>query len=162
MAIAAAVEDEKYPVEELIVDLANLRAGHRFRGYASTESRLAMVCREVYGLRDCRGYLKGGLPEEYGDGAMEVIRDRKKFLPEFAENSDLHSGDIERVDIEWKSLLSLIAFAPPLKLPRWLELQKMARQIIGDTDVSEQLPDLPDLPSRQRERFVNSGVSSAA
>ena len=38
MAIAAAVEDEKYPVEELIVDLANLRAGHRFRGYASTES----------------------------------------------------------------------------------------------------------------------------
>ena len=93
---------------------------------------------------------------------MEVIRDRKKFLPEFAENSDLHSGDIERVDIEWKSLLSLIAFAPPLKLPRWLELQKMASQIIGDTDVSEQLPDLPDLLSRQRERFVNSGVSSAA
>ena len=66
------------------------------------------------------------------------------------------------VDIEWKSLLSLIAFAPPLKLPRWLELQQMARQIIGDTDVSEQLPDLPDLLSRQRERFVNSGVSSAA
>ena len=162
LAIAAAVEDEKYPVEELIVDLANLRAGHRFRGYATTESRLAMVCREVYGLRDCRGYLKGGLPEEYGDGAMEVIRDRKKFLTEFAENSDLHSGDIERVDIEWKSLLSLIAFAPQLKLHRWLELQKMARQIIGDTDVSEQLPDLPDLLSRQRERFVNSGVSSAA
>ena len=51
MAIAAAVEDEKYPVEELIVDLANLRAGHRFRGYASTESRLAMVCR---GLRITR------------------------------------------------------------------------------------------------------------
>ena len=59
---------------------------------------------------------------------MEVIRDRKKFLPEFAENSDLHSGDIERVDIEEKLTIFLIAFAPPLKLPRWLELQKMARQ----------------------------------
>ena len=32
LAIAAAVEDEKYPLEELIIDLANLRAGHRFRG----------------------------------------------------------------------------------------------------------------------------------
>ena len=49
LAIAAAVEDEKYPIEELIKDLANLRAGHRFRGYVSSESRLDMVCRETYG-----------------------------------------------------------------------------------------------------------------
>ena len=58
------------------------------------------------------GYLRGGLPEEYGEGAMEVIRNRKKFLSEIGEISDLHSGDIERVEIEWKSLLSLIAYAP--------------------------------------------------
>jgi hypothetical protein len=39
LAIAAAIEDEKYPLDELITDLVNLRAGHRFRGYASSESR---------------------------------------------------------------------------------------------------------------------------
>ena len=160
LAIAAAVEDEKYPLEELIIDLANLRAGHRFRGYASTESRLAMVCREVYGLRDCRGYLRGGLPEEYGEGAMEVIRNRKKFLSEFNENSDLHSGDIERVDIEWKSLLSLIAYAPAIEVPRWRELQELAKQIVGEANVFDQLPKLPELLTRQRERFENANIGS--
>lgn len=162
LAIAAAVEDEKYPVEELIVDLANLRAGHRFRGYASSESRLAMVCREAYGLRDCRGYLRGGLPEEYGEGAMEVIRNRKKFLSEIDHNSDLHSGDIERVDVEWKSLLSLIAFAPSLELPRWQELQQIARKWIGEFHVTDNLPELPDLLSRQKERFENVSVTPPA
>ena len=159
LAIAAAVEDNKYPIEELIIDLANLRAGHRFRGVASTDSRLAIVCREVYGLRDCRGYLKGGLPEEYGEGAMEVIRNRKKFLFEFDENSDFHSGDIERVHVEWKSLLSLIAYAPSMNLPRWVELQEMAKQIIGEPSVSDQLPELPELLSRQKDRFERSNIS---
>ena len=58
---------------------------------------------------------------------MEVIRNRKKFLSEIDESSDLHSGDVERVEIEWKSLLSLIAYSPSMELPRWLELQEMAR-----------------------------------
>ena len=160
LAIAAAIEDEKYPVEELILDLANLRAGHRFRGYASCESRLTMVCREAYGLRDCRGYLKGGLPEEYGEGAMEVIRNRKKFLTKSNENKDLHSGDIERVNIEWRSLLSLIAYAPTLELGRWHELQEIAKKIIGETNISDDLPDLPDLLPNQRMRFENSSIIS--
>jgi superfamily II DNA/RNA helicase len=158
LAIAAAIEDEKYPLDELITDLVNLRAGHRFRGYASSESRLAMVCRETYGLRDCQGYLKGGLPEEYGEGAMEVLQNRQKFLQEIKESSDLHSGDIERVEIEWKSLLSLIAYAPVLPLARWQELQQLAKQVVGENDAGENLPELPELLSRQKERFEsNSG-----
>ena len=96
MAIAAAVEDENYPLDELILDLANLRAGHRFRTYANSESRLAMVCRETYGLRDCEGYLKGGLPEEYGEGAMEVMRNRKNISP---KSTFLAMGFIEYPEI---------------------------------------------------------------
>ena len=160
LAIAAAVEDEKYPVEELINDLANLRAGHRFRGYVSSESRLAMVCRETYGLRDCRGYLKGGLPEEYGEGATEVLLNRRHFLNELGTNSDLHSGDIERVEIEWKSLLSLITYAPELNLARWQHLQELAREVVGGNNVSDDLPELPDLLAKQRERFENTGVET--
>jgi hypothetical protein len=161
LAIAAAIEDEKYPVDELILDLANLRAGHRFRGYANTESRLAMVCREAYGLRDCRGYLKGGLPEEYGDGAVEVINNRKKFLSEAQDRGDLCSGDLERVEIEWKSLSSLIAYAPSLDSLRWLELQVHAKGIIGQSDIPQELPNLPEVPARQNERFESSLKSSA-
>ena len=40
LAIAAAIEDEKYPLEELIADLVNLRAGIDFVDIASSESRL--------------------------------------------------------------------------------------------------------------------------
>ena len=47
-----------------------------------------------------------------------------------------------------------------MELPRWLELQEMARQMIGDTNVSDQLPELPELLSRQRERFENPKTSS--
>ena len=72
-----------------------------------------------------------------GDGSN---RNRKKFLSEFNENSDLHSGDIERVDIEWKSLLSLIAYAPAIEVPRWLGLQELAKQIVGEANVFDQLP----------------------
>ena len=160
LAIAAAIEDEKYPLDELIIDLVNLRAGHRFRGYASSESRLAMVCRETYGLRDCQGYLKGGLPTEYGEGAMEVLQNRKRLLNQLEGTSDLHSGDIERVEIEWKSLLSLIAFAPCLKVARWQELQVLAREVAGENHAMDHLPELPELLSRQRERFESKGTGA--
>ena len=156
LAISAAIEDEKYPLAELVFDLANLRAGHRFRGYASSESRLAMVCRETFGLRDCKGYLKGGLPEEYGEGAMEVISNRKKLQFEAQASVDLYGGDLERVEIEWKSLLSLIAHAPSLDSIRWKELQVLAKKILGETAHSQELPSLPLLPARQKERFESS------
>ena len=157
LAIAAAVEDENYPLDELILDLANLRAGHRFRTYANSESRLAMVCRETYGLRDCEGYLKGGLPEEYGEGAMEVMRNRKNISDWRDTDGELRTGDLERVEIEWKSLVSLIAYAPELDFNRWTQLQKVAREVIGKTVISEELPKLPELPGRQRERFESTG-----
>ena len=119
-----------------------------------------MVCRETYGLRDCQGYLKGGLPTEYGEGAMEVLQNRKRLLNQLEGTSDLHSGDIERVEIEWKSLLSLIAFAPCLKVARWQELQVLAREVAGENHAMDHLPELPELLSRQRERFESKGTGA--
>jgi hypothetical protein len=112
-----------------------------------------LVCRQAFGFKDCPGYLKGGLPLEYGEGATEVLRDRRAFLD---ESEDLKAGDLERVSVEWKSLLALIARGPTLKDERWNELQAQARSLIGTESTVEELPVLPEMPSRQRERFERS------
>jgi hypothetical protein len=76
LAIAAALEDPGYPVDELVYDIANLRAGHRFsEEEAARGSRLGSVCRETYARADYTGYLEGGVPPAYGDGAAEVLRE---------------------------------------------------------------------------------------
>jgi hypothetical protein len=70
LAIAAALEDEKYPLDELIYDLANLDAGFRFCGDENRwAGRLAMVCHERFGLQSIPGYLENGVPPKYGSGA---------------------------------------------------------------------------------------------
>ena len=154
LAVAVALEDPDYPVEELVHDLANLRAGHRFRPFAKTESRLGLICRQAFGFKDCPGYLKGGLPPEYGEGAAEILRDRKGFL-EGSEGfqDDLKSGDLERAAIEWRSLLRLIAQAPCEGPGRWSELQREARRLVGRESKPEEMPLLPEVPARQRVRF---------
>ena len=154
LAIAVGLEDETYPVEELIYDLANLRAGHRFRSWAGTESRLSALCRQAFRFRDCPGYLRAGLPPEYGEGGVDFIRDRSLF--EGIKNlniEDLGTGDIERLIIEWKSLLDLIVHRPDLGIERWTELQGIAKKLVGSGEKTEDLPTLPELPVRQRRRF---------
>jgi hypothetical protein len=43
-------------------------------------------------------------------------------------------------------------------LARWQELQQLAKQVVGENDAGENLPELPELLSRQKERFEsNSG-----
>ena len=162
LAVAVALEDLSYPVDEMVHDLANLRAGHRFRAYANTESRLALLCREAFGFTNCPGYLKNGLPCEYGEGATEALQNSNEILSAMDPFSeDLSVGDLERVSIEWKSLLSLIAQAPKLDFDRWQSLQDAARLLVGGDSDIEELPVLPELPVRQRERFQNSyGVRS--
>jgi hypothetical protein len=157
LAVAVALEDLSYPIEELVHDLANLRAGHRFRAYAKSESRLALVCREAFGFKNCPGYLKNGLPVEYGDGAHEALRHWQETplsSSEFSE--DLSTGDMERVAIEWRSLLHLISQAPKLDFERWQSLQKAARKLVGDNLGSDKLPELPELPFRQQARYQDS------
>ncbi len=74
LAIAAALEDERYPLEEFIYDLADLDAGFRFCGDENRYGgRLAIVCHEKFGLQSIPGYLENGLPTKYGAGAEQIV-----------------------------------------------------------------------------------------
>ncbi len=155
LAIAAALEDEKYPLAELIYDLANLDAGFRFCGDENRwGGRLAMVCQERYGLQSIPGYLENGVPPKYGSGAEQVVAAvHKNPASKSAWVTELlGTGDIDRIIIEWRSLLRQISHAPELDWPRWRELQTTAKAILQETE-SPTLTDLPPLEYHQTKRI---------
>jgi superfamily II DNA/RNA helicase len=153
LAIAAGLEDESYPIDDLIFDLANIRAGPRFAGEdAPLGGRLGILCQQIYGRADHPGYLEMGAPVQYGSGAAEVIRDlvsdssaRYRFT-----NESLRHGDIERALMEWRSLLRHIVGAPALDWERWQSLQKAAAHFIGNTTSPAAVEFPPLLASQQR------------
>jgi hypothetical protein len=155
LAIAAALEDESYPFEELIYDLANLDAGFRFAGEDINRwgGRLGIACHERYGLQSVPGYLENGVPPKYGAGAEQIVASvHKNPLAKQVWITDLLGpGDIDRVIIEWRSLLRQIAHAPDLDWPRWRALQALARTILNETE-SPTLTDLPPLEYHQTRR----------
>jgi len=154
LAVAAALEEEKYPLEELIYDLANLDAGFRFCGDENRfGGRLAIVCHEKFGLQSIPGYLENGLPPKYGAGAEQIVASvHKNPLSKQGWITDLVGvGDIDRVIIEWRSLMRQIAHAPDLDWPRWRALQAMAKTILNETE-SPTLTDLPPLAYHQTKR----------
>jgi superfamily II DNA/RNA helicase len=154
LAIAVALEDESYPMNDLVFDLANIRAGPRFAGEDSRlAGRLGALCQTIYERADHPGYLEMGVPEHYGAGASEVMR-------ELVENpggryritSDLlRHGDIERALMEWRSLLRHIAAAPDLDWTRWRELRSAATDLVSRT-TSPALLDFPPLLAAQQRR----------
>ena len=162
LAVAAALEDRFYPVDDIVWHLANLRGGHRFADTATGESsRLAAACRRAFGSLDFPGYLDLGLPPAYGEGTADHLRrilvDRKP--PDVGEGL-VRAGDLERARVEWLSLLRHIAHAPPLEWPRWSELQALARHLLDQYGPKDQawadhlgkvpvLP-VPDLTIRKR------------
>jgi superfamily II DNA/RNA helicase len=154
LAVAAALEDASYPVNELIYDLANLDASFRFSGEDSRwAGRLAMVCRSAYGAQTIPGYLENGAPPKYGAGAEQVVAAvHKDPSSKHAWAGDvLGAGDIDRVIIEWRSTLRQIAHAPDLDWPRWRQLQQTARDILHETQ-SPTLTALPPLEYHQTRR----------
>jgi superfamily II DNA/RNA helicase len=154
LAIAAALEDESYPLDELVYDVANLDAGFRFCGDDNRwGGRLALVCHEKYGLQSVAGYLENGVPPKYGAGAEQVVASvHKNPLSKHTWITDLLGpGDIDRVIIEWRSLLRQIAHAPELDWPRWRALQAMAKGILNETE-SPTMTDLPPLEYHQTRR----------
>ncbi|MDW8309676.1 MAG: hypothetical protein RMK20_09915, partial [Verrucomicrobiales bacterium] len=154
LAIAAALEDESYPLDELVYDVANLSAGFRFCGQEDRwAGRLALVCRETYGLQTITGYLENGLPPKYGSGAEAIVASvHKDPQSKHAWVSDLVGlGDIDRLIIEWRSLLRQVAHAPELDWPRWQAFQALARGILRETH-SPTLTNLPPLAHHQTRR----------
>jgi len=155
LAIAAALEDDRYPLDELIYDLANLDAGFRFAGEDLNRwgGRLGIVCHEKYGLQSIPGYLENGVPPKYGAGAEQIVASvHKNPLNKQGWLTDLLGpGDIDRVIIEWRSLLRQIAHAPDLEWPRWRALQALAKTTLNETE-SPTLTDLPPLEYHQTRR----------
>jgi hypothetical protein len=155
LAITAALEDHSYPIDELIYDLANLDAGFRFCGEDNRwAGRLALVCHKKFGLQTIPGYLENGVPPKYGAGAEQVVASvHKNSLNKHDWVTDLLGpGDIDRVIIEWRSLLRQIAHAPDLDWPRWRALQAAAKAILNET-VSPTISDLPPLEFHQTKRI---------
>jgi superfamily II DNA/RNA helicase len=154
LAIAAALEDERYPLDELIYDLANLDGGFRFCGDENRYAgRLAIACHEKFQLLSIPGYLENGLPPKYGYGAEAVVQsvhqnplNKQRWITDL-----LGAGDIDRAIIEWRSLLRQITHAPELDWPRWRALQALAKTILNETE-SPTLTDLPRLEYHQTRR----------
>ena len=116
--------------------------------------RLAMACHQVYGMQSIAGYLESGLPPKYGAGAEQVVASvHKNPLTKHEWVTDLlGAGDIDRIIIEWRSLLRRVAHAPELEWPRWTELQTLAKEILHETQ-SPTLTDLPSLEYHQTRRI---------
>jgi hypothetical protein len=154
LAVAVALEDETYPIDELIFDLANIRAGPRFAGEdAPMGGRLGILCQRIYRRADYPGYLTMGVPVQYGAGASEVVRalvadPRCKHK---LTNELLRHGDIERALVEWRSILRHIVLAPAYPLSRWTELKAAAEELLDKTASPTSAVDLAALvPLQQR------------
>ena len=154
LAVAVALEDETYPIDELVFDLANIRAGPRFAGEdAPMGGRLGILCQRIYRRADYPGYLTMGVPVQYGAGASEVVRalvadPRCKHK---LTNELLRHGDIERALVEWRSILRHIVLAPAYPLSRWTELKAAAQELVDKTASPTSAVDLATLvPLQQR------------
>jgi superfamily II DNA/RNA helicase len=163
LAIAAALEDDTYPIGDLVFDLANVRAGPRFSGEdAPMAGRLGILCQRAYNRADYPGYLTMGVPRQYGAGASEVVRElvadprsKHKLIGEL-----LRHGDIERALVEWRSLLRRIVTAPAYPLPRWNELKAAAKELVDKTTSPTSAVDLATLaPLRQRLGETDTSAS---
>jgi hypothetical protein len=136
LAIAAALEAESYPIDELLFHLSNIRGGHRFISLEGHDGeRLTTVCRQTYGPVTHPGYLRLGLPTQYGEGAAEAIRaflEGKKSLAK--QDDDFGRGDVERAIHEWLSLLRQITHAPSYDWRRWQCFQEEAATLLENVE----------------------------
>lgn len=156
LAIAAALEEESYPMDDLVRHLANLRGSSKFDLSMPCDSeRMAAICRNTYGFINHHGYLEHGLPTDYGEGTAELLD--ALLHPERTDGRDLREevaeGDISRAYVEWLSLLRHIVHAPPHPWRRWQALQEEAAKALkhhGKTLRHLFHLDLPQLTNKQR------------
>jgi hypothetical protein len=153
LAIASALEELSYEVSELVFDLANLRAGHRFGDFESFSSRLGSICRATYGNATFEGYLDKGMPSDYGEGAAEVLIQYEAQNGEWSNAEGAPLGDVERVRLEWISLLRHISMAPDYAWDRWRELQSEAQKLLFSREAKQSLVEVPPLTPAQRMKM---------
>jgi hypothetical protein len=174
LALAAALEDRRYPLDDLLFDAANLFAGDRFSGTNPRGlGRLAGVCEKAYRRLTIDGWLKEGVPIHYGYGASEVVRalveDHARVRDALAECETAGKGDMDRLLTEWRSLLRQVIAAGPLVgdgapmtgrdhfiAERWDHFRALARSWLHEAR-ADALPELPPLTADQR-RVINHSV----
>jgi len=178
LALAAALEDRRYPLDDLLFDAANLFAGDRFAGTNPRGlGRLASVCERAYRRLTIEGWLKEGVPIHYGFGASEVVHalvaEHARAREALAECETAGKGDMDRLLTEWRSLLRQVVAAGPLVgdgapmtgrdhfiAERWDNFRALARSWLHEAR-ADALPDLPPLTADQR-RVINHSVLRAA
>ncbi|MDP3070661.1 MAG: DEAD/DEAH box helicase [Opitutaceae bacterium] len=174
LALAAALEDRRYPIDDVLFDAANLYGGERFCGTNPRWlGRLAEVCARAYRRLTIEGWLQEGVPLHYGSGAGEAVRalvaEGARTREVLAEIETAGRGDLDRLLTEWRSLLKQVAAAGPLLgdgapmtgrdhfiAERWDELRTLARHWLGESR-PDALPTLPPLTADQR-RTINHSV----
>jgi hypothetical protein len=174
LALAAALEDRRYPLDDLLFDAANLFAGDRFAGTNPRRiGRLADACTRAYRRISIDGWLHEGVPLQYGSGASESVRalvaEGARAREVIDEVETAGRGDIDRLLTEWRSLLRQVAGAGPLIgdgapmtgrdhfiAERWDEFRTLARHWLNESR-ADSLPDLPPLTADQR-RTVNHSI----
>ncbi|MGI8603119.1 MAG: DEAD/DEAH box helicase [Verrucomicrobiales bacterium] len=164
LAIAAALEDKSLPIDELVVLLANIRAGSRFStANEGGADRLANACRDAYGTVDFEGYLNLGLPPSYGEGASELVADLLVARAQARRRVDeyIGQGDIERAFIEWLSLLRHLGHAPDFDWPRWQELKAAAAVELAKYAHLSPNRTLPEVPAVQLVHRVDHVLTHA-
>ncbi len=168
LGLAAALENPRYPIDELLFDCANLFGGDRFAGTnPRVLGRLAAACTRTYGRLTIDGWLREGLPLSYGFGASDVVRALVAEHETMRNVTDAQEtagrGDVDRLLTEWRSLLRQAAAASPLAVSntllseRWDTFRAVCRTQLA-TAKADTLPALPPLTADQRRpinhRFV--------
>lgn len=164
LAVAAGLEDEAYPVSELLMHLANVRGGHRFADVTDFDSvgseRLAAVCRQTFGAVNYPGYLDLGLPAGYGECTAEVLAavlqdpgSRHRVSREL-----LGEGDIERALVEWFSFLRHVQHAPDYPWQRWRDLKREAEALLARHSASGPRHALQEIPASLLNRPVRHQI----
>jgi superfamily II DNA/RNA helicase len=186
LALAAALEDRRYPLDHLLYDCANLFAGDRFAGTNPRRlGRLATVCEKTFHRFSVDGFLVEGVPPHYGWGASDVVRalvEKSARAGAIAAASEQTGrGDIDRLMTEWRSLLRQVAGAAPLDVAaaesavpggpathasllhlaeRWDTFRALCRATLREQK-ADALPELPPLTVEQRRpiqhRFSRAG-----
>jgi len=164
LGVLAGLEDEKYPLNDLLEDMANLVAGDRFCGTDPRwGGRLAHACQKAYRRFTSDGFLVDGMPVNYGAGGAEIVRSlrQKKYVPMQGFEDHVHRGDIDRLLIEWKSLLRQIATATvDASWARWTEYQAICRAEYAQYERTS-LPGLPVI-SAEQQKPVNHRLSMSS
>ena len=147
-----------YPIDDLVYDLANLRAGHRFtpEGENPHGGRLGGICARAYAAR--------GSSRLSGNGRAAGLRRRRgagrpgngRALPATATGCSTTccvAGDLERALTEWRSLLVHVAVRAGSSVGSLAGVPGGGAAARRHSAGAGELPGFPPLSAAQQRRY---------